>query len=72
MSVNTVASSDAESLEAVQMRSCSTLSLPYRVAECLCSTASLFRPLAAFPVLAAEKAFDISIHILVRQSGPVQ
>ena len=72
MPVNIVVSSDAESLETVKMHSCSTLDLPYSVAECLFSASSLFRPLAVFPILAAEKAFDISIDILVRQSGPIQ
>lgn len=72
MSVNIVSSADAESLETVKMHSCSALDLPYSVAECLCSASSLFRPLAVFPILAAEKAFNISIDVLVRQSRPIQ
>ena len=46
MSVNIVASSDAESLETVRMHSCSALHVPYSVAECalrhLCSDLWLY------------------------------
>lgn len=72
MSIKTVSSSDAGNHEVVKMHSCRALDLLYSVAECLCSTSPLFRPLAVFPILAAEKPFSISIDILVRQSGPVQ
>lgn len=72
MSVNIVVSSDAECLEIVKMDRCSAVDLPYSVAECLYSTSSLLRPLALFPILAAEKAFNISVDVLVGHRGPIQ
>lgn len=44
----------------------------YGVTECLCTASPLFRPLAVFPVLAAEKTLNICTDVLVGQSGPVQ